>query len=122
MKRVLTYCGIVLLLLWNACGYYSFSGSTLPAEMKTIALPIFDDRTSEFGIDQLLNDKLIEEFSKDNTLKISDPRSADSILEGVILNVRYQAGAYTAQEQVQDIKVYISVETKFTNLQNREVM
>ena len=90
--------------------------------MKTIAIPIFDDRTSEFGIDQALNDELIKAFNEDNTLKIADPRNADTILEGTIRNVRYQAGAYSANEQVEDIKVYISVNVKFTDLRLNEVV
>ncbi|MBN2012856.1 LptE family protein [candidate division KSB1 bacterium] len=121
MKKILIY-GSLLCMLGTACGYYSFSGSTLPAHMKTIAIPMFDDRTSEFGVDQTLNDKLIEAFVKDNSLKIADPRNADSILEGTIRNVRYQAGAYNSNEQVEDIKVYITVDVKFTDVKQNTVV
>ena len=121
MRNMLFIIGIAIVVI-SGCGNYSFSGSTLPAHMKTIALPVFEDRTAEFGVDQALKDALIDAFTKDNSLTIADPRTADSILEGEILSIRYQAGAYNTQEQVEDIKVYVTVNVKFTDLKLREVV
>ena len=118
MKKLI----IAILLLFCSCGYYSFSGSSLPSHLKTIAIPVFDDRTAEFGVREQISNTLIEEFTKDNTLKISDARNADSILEGTITRIRDQAGAYDANEQVKDIKVYITVDVKFTDVKNRKVI
>src|SRR4030042_2701813 len=96
---------ILLSLLLGHCGYYSFSGSTLPSYLKTIAIPVFDDKTAEVGVRESITDVLIQEFTKDNTLKIADTRNADSVLEGTIISIRDQAGAYDANEQVKDIKI-----------------
>lgn len=112
----------IIILLVCSCGYYSFSGSTLPAHLKTIAIPVFEDRTSEFGVRESITEALIEEFTKDNTLKISDPRNADSILEGTITNIRDQAGTVNLSEQVKDIKVYVSVDVKFHDVKNRKII
>ena len=120
----MTNKNIILLinLLFCSCGYYSFSGSSLPSHLKTVAIPVLDDRTSEFGVRELITEALIEEFTKDNTLKISDPRNADSILEGIIINIRDQAGAYDASEQVKDIKVYITVDVKYHDVKKRKII
>jgi len=113
---------VIVLLVTSHCGFYSFSGSSLPPHLKTIAIPVFDDRTSEFGVREKISEALIEEFIKDNTLKISDPRGADSILEGTITRIRDQAGAYNADEQVQDIKVFVTVDIKFSDVSKQQVI
>lgn len=117
---------VLTLLLWSivisGCGYYSFSGSTLPPHLRTIAIPIFENRTTEFGIPEDLTDALIDKFTEDNSLKVLDRRAADSMIEGIILSVREQAGAYTVQEQVKEIRIYIRIQAKFEDIKKNAVM
>lgn len=113
---------VIFTLCYANCGYYSFSGSSLPAHLKTVAIPVFEDNTAEFGVSESITDKLIQQFTKDNSLKISMPRDADSIIEGKIMNIRDQAGAYGTDESVSDIKVHISVTVQFRDLKKRKVI
>ena len=110
------------LLITSHCGYYTFSGSSLPPNVRTIAIPMFENRTTEFGVREDITDALIYEFTQDNSLKVVDQRSADSIIEGTITTIREQAGAYNQQEQVKEIKIYITVQAKFEDLKNKKVM
>jgi len=112
----------VILVVISHCGYYSFSGSSLPANIRTIAIPMFENRTTEFGVREDITDALIYEFTQDNSLKVVDQRSADSIIEGTITTIREQAGAYNQQEQVKEIKIYVTVQAKFEDLKNNKVM
>jgi TolB-like protein len=122
MKRYLNFAiGLSLLVLLH-CGYYSFSGSSLQSNIRTIAIPIFENKTTEFGVPEDITDALINQFTQDNTLKVVDRRTADSILEGIIENVREQAGAYNQQEQVQEIRVYIRVKARFEDLKKNNVI
>ena len=113
---------MILLLLLMRCSYYSFSGSTLPSHIKTVAIPLFEDQTSEFGVKEKLTDALINEFTRDNTLKISSTNKADSILRGKIINVMDRAETYNAQEQVKSYRVYITVEVEFEDLRKRRIL
>lgn len=110
------------LMLTVQCGYYSFSGSSLPSHIRTIAIPMFENQTPEFGVPEDITDVLIKEFTEDNTLKVVDRRSADSIIEGSIVNIREQAGAYNVNEQVKEIRVYVSVKGKFEDLKKNKVI
>jgi len=112
----------LLFIIGMSCGYYSFSGSTLPSHIQTVAVPMFENKTSEFGVREDMTDALIIKFTQDNTLKVLDRRSADSIVMGTIVNIREQAGAYTAQEQVNEIRVYVSVQAKFEDIKKRKVI
>jgi len=105
----------------SGCGPYSFSSSGA-SHLKTVAVPIFQDQTSEFGIKEKLTDKVIEQFTRDNTLRLSDRRNADSLIEGKIVRVHDQAGAFTSDESVKDIKVFITVNIKYEDLKKRKTI
>ncbi|HEX9654643.1 MAG TPA: LptE family protein, partial [bacterium] len=103
------------------CGAYSFSGSSAP-HIKTVAVPIFQDQTSEFGIKEKITDVIIKEFTQDNTLRVTDRRNADALVEGTILQVDDRAGAFTSDERVQDIQIFITVRIKYHDLKKRKII
>ncbi|MDQ7053571.1 MAG: hypothetical protein Q9P14_11980 [candidate division KSB1 bacterium] len=45
------------------CGVYSFSGSAYP-HIKSIAIPLLEDRTAEFGVRENLTNALVEAFTR----------------------------------------------------------
>lgn len=113
---------VVLLPLFMHCGFYSFSGSTLPPHIKTVAVPLFEDKTAEFGIDQRITDALIEAIIMDNTLQIADMKDANAVLEGTINRVEERTGSYTSDEEASDFNVYISVRVTFEDRVKRRMM
>jgi len=114
---IVTVCTIGL----AGCGPYSFSGSGNP-NIKTVAVPVFNDQTAEFGIKEQLTNTIIELFTRDNNLKIADRRTADSIVNGTLLRVVEQAGVYTKSEQVQEIRVTLTVHIKYEEVKKRKVI
>lgn len=113
--------GAGILLAAAGCGIYSFSGS-LPPHLKSVAVPLFDDRTAEFGVKEALTDAIISEFTADNTMRIADLPDADCAVRGVIERISDRHGAFTAQEEVQEMKVYVTVQIKFEDLKKRKVI
>jgi len=110
-----------ILVFQSGCGPYSFSSSGA-SHLKTVAVPIFQDQTSEFGIKEKLTDEVIDQFTRDNTLRLTDRRNADSLIEGRIVKVDDQAGAFTRDESVRDIKVFITVNIKYEDLKKRKII
>lgn len=103
----------IIISLAIGCGIYSFSGSSLPGHIKTVAVPLFENSTAFYGVSQPLTDGIIDALTQDNTLKIASPKNTDSMLKGSIMNVREQAGQYDRNEQASDFKVYITVKVIF---------
>ncbi len=103
------------------CGVYSFKGS-LPPHLHTVAIPLFENRTAEFGVPEELTDTVIDKFTQDNSLKIADRSNADVVLEGTIVRIDDRAGAYNSQERVQDLKIYITVNVKCMDQVKRQVL
>ena len=115
-------CSVLCLFggILASCGVYSFSGSTLPGHIKTVAVPLFENTTPEFGVDQSITDALIESISQDNTLKIASERNADSIIRGKITRLIDTADAYDREENVSGSRVTITVEVIFEDVKKRK--
>jgi hypothetical protein len=96
---------------FNACGIYSFTGASVPEHLKTIAIPIADDRSggAQPGLREKLTAVLTQKFIDDNTLQVTDKSSANAILECTIVALTDAPSIVTAGEQVAARRVTISV-------------
>lgn len=121
LRRCQQHIALLIATLALACGHYSFSGSSA-SHLKTVAVPVFEDRTAEFGIKERLTNLIIDAFTRDNTLKIADRRAADSILLGTLQRVEERAGVYSEDETVQEIRVYLTVQIKYEDLKKRKTV
>ena len=97
---------------------YSFTGSSVPPHLKTIAIPLFDDQSGfgEPGLREKLTNKLIERFRSDNSLSVVDKTRADSILEGIITAVRDDPSVVSTGEAVTKRRVTITVKASYQDL------
>ena len=118
MNRVLAAVCCIALLGVNGC-FYSFTGSSVPPHLKTIAIPLFDDQSGSGipGLREELTNKLTDRFRQDNSLEVTDDRThSDSILEGTITGVPDQAQVVTTGETVAKRRVTISVKATFQDM------
>jgi len=108
----------------SGCGGcpYSFTGSSVPKHLKTIAIPLFDDQSGfgEPGLREKFTNRLISRFAQDNSLEVADKSHADSMLEGVIVSVRDEPLVVTAGESVSKRRVTIAVKATFTDMKLRK--
>ena len=104
---------------------YSFTGASVPAHWKTIAVPLFDDE-SGFGQPSLredLTNTLIQKFQQDNTLQLADRESADVELRGSITSVTADRPVAVA-EGTQASRLQLSLNVRATlidHVKNKEV-
>ncbi len=104
---------------------YSFTGASVPAHWKTIAIPLFDDE-SNFGQPSLredLSNMLIQKFQQDNTLQLANRESANVELRGVIISIIADQPIAVAQG-VQASRLQVSLRTRVTlidHINNKEV-
>jgi hypothetical protein len=115
MKLVLS---IFLILLVSYFGCYSFTGSSVPVHLKTIAIPLFDDQSGsgEPGLRENITNKLVDKFRQDHSLEIADRASADCSLEGTILSMADQPQVVTAGETVTKRRLTISVKVIYQDM------
>jgi len=117
----LLYSVFCLLFSISGCGVYSFSGSGLYG-INTIAIPLFDNQTQEYGIRETLTEKIAERFVQDNTLKVVNEKIADSILQGVITKYEREAHTFDEQENIEEYIVRIWVKVTFEEKKNKKTI
>lgn len=105
LKRALVPILCLSLFTVSQCWYYSFKG-TLPAHIKTIAIPIFTDQTAEFDIQQIVTDQIRLGFIRENILKLADEERANSILYGVIRDIGDRPLVYQSTEGGEAVTEY----------------
>jgi hypothetical protein len=112
-------CCLLALILAAAhpgCSY-SFTGSSVPPHLKTVHIPLFDDRTSsgEPSVREDFTNRLIERFRQDNSLEVTDQAGADCELEGTIASFTDAPTVVTAGETVQKARITIGVRAAFND-------
>jgi hypothetical protein len=72
----------MLVVKLNGC-FYSFTGASVPAHLKTIAIPVFEDKSGsgEPGLRENFTNELIQKFTDDNTLQVVPRTNADAVLD-----------------------------------------
>ena len=85
--------------------------------LKNIAIPAFENKTPEYGLEDLITDGLSQEFVSDNTLKVVPENRADLILVGAIASYSHDPYTYDASETVQEYicRIRLDVKVKYAN-------
>jgi len=103
-------------------GCYSFSGGSVPAHLKTIAIPLFDDQSGfgEPGLREQFTTELTNLFIKDNSLEVTNRTNADAILEGTLLPITDAPAVVQQGEQVSRRRITMSVRCTFQDMKLRK--
>jgi hypothetical protein len=105
--------GILLaavLLTSQICGCpYSFSGSSLPSHVKSIAIPVFDNESLDATIADEVTRGLLDHFLEDNRLKVVPESRADCVLEGSVTGYERRVYSYTPNQQPEEYIVVVSI-------------
>ena len=111
---------IPLFLLFN-CGYYSFSGSGLKG-IKSVAVPLFEDQTQEYGLRESLTQMVVDAYIQDNNLKVVNQKNSDSILYGTITAYLREAHTFDENENVKEYKIRIFVKVTLEETQKKKII
>jgi hypothetical protein len=109
-----------LIGLFLSCGYYSFTGS-IPSDIKTVAIPLFDDNTSFPGVRENLTNDVIDRFINENVLQVVPESKADLLITGTVLSIHEKAAIITTGEDVEQYEVYVNVKVKCTEVKSGKV-
>ncbi|MGH9501567.1 MAG: LPS assembly lipoprotein LptE [Terriglobales bacterium] len=93
---ILTLC----LLLGSACGYHTAGHAvTLPANVQTIAIPAFVNRTQTYKIEQRLTSAVVREMvTRTHYHILNEPSdSADATLRGTVISTSTSPLTYDSQ-------------------------
>lgn len=116
MKRLCLYSVILFTLLCQGCGFYSFSGASIPAQAKTVSVQYFPNRAS------LVNPTLSNDFTTALRDIMMNQTSLDMVeedgdlaFEGEITDYRTSPVAITADQTAALNRLTITVNVRFYN-------
>ncbi len=110
-RRVLLACVVLL----SGCGYYSFSGATIPAELNTIAIPLAElgASTPLPTLPDELTRLLTDRFVRQTRLTLeTDEAAADAILTSRITGYRSEPTA-VGDDRAQRTRISIDVAVRY---------
>jgi|TARA_B100000446_G_scaffold79785_1_gene75515 hypothetical protein len=109
MKNIFLLLSLFFLL---SCGFYSMAGS-IPPHIKSIAIPLMENETAEFGLAEDITDGILGEFVEAGILSITDENIAHSILRGTVKKVNEGPYTYSKQESVSEFRYKIDVKLEW---------
>jgi len=117
MRRLLSIAIITLAaVLSGGCGIYSFSGTSIQSDVKTITLNYFEYKALKVNptLSNDLSEAMKDKFRKMTRLEQVD-EDGDMELEGAITGYDVRAAAITADEVAAKNRLTVTVHIKFTN-------
>jgi hypothetical protein len=107
---------IALLFIGGCKVNYSFTGASIPPEVKTINIRYFPNNASlvEPTLSQKLTDALRDKFTSETSLVLVN-QGGDLVLEGSIINYQTQPVAIQGDDQAALNRLTITVDVTYTN-------
>jgi len=108
--------------LFLASCAYTTSPALLPSHLKSVAVPTFENTTTEYTLDQEITQAVVQRFVRDNHLKVVDEKSANCVVRAKITQYKNSVFGFTNASEAQEYRVTISVQVVFKDLvKNREL-
>ena len=109
---------LVLVLAFAGCGYYSFTGATIPEQLGTIAVPLVENNASSpiTTLDQNLTDLLIDRFVGQTRLVLEPTETdADALLQARIQRYANEPTSVSGDERATRNRVTLTVAVDYTD-------
>lgn len=104
----------MVLALLSGCGYYGTTSRTAK-DIKSVAVPFFENKTSEPNLEITVTERIIDNLVADNTLSVKDENDADAVLEGKIVSFQNNPFSFNRELNAEEYHVVITVEATLYN-------
>lgn len=114
----------LIMALWTGmpgCGYKLAGGGALPAGIHTVCISMFENRSSETGIENQLVSDLIYEFTRNGQKVTTKPEKAQGILSGVVKSVSVSSVSYSSEETTLESRVTVVADVVLRNADGEEI-
>lgn len=119
--RVAIALALVPLLLLGGCAYSTRPGKLRPG-LETIAVPFFENRSSEPGIEVELTQAILDGLIADRTLRVTDEGQADALVLGTVRRYTFQEAFFGQDRQAEEYRIDIEVEVSVVDASSQEAI
>lgn len=111
----------LVILFLAGCSYYSVSGS-LPGHIKTAAVPLFENETTEPGLVEDVTGAVVDAIISNGSMKVVGEFQSDAIVKGTIIEVRDEADEYSKSETAAQFRIRVFAQVSFFDrVKNRTI-
>ncbi len=130
MKKTLKRNYIIIALLpilafgLTGCGYRVRSSvRALPEDIKSLGIPTFVNRTSQYKMEQWITGAVLKEFNARTRIQVHSTQSgADAVLLGEILSVQSTPVTYSSRSFGSAFMVTVQISAKMIRLKDSKVI
>ncbi len=108
-----------------SCGYrLAGQANRLPADLKVIAIPAFENRTTLMRLGQRLTSAVMEEFiQRTNYRVVGREAGADAVLRGAVLTARSAPIIFDARTgRASAVQITITIQVELRHLRRQQVL
>lgn len=102
------------------CGY-SFRGS-LPEHIKTVAVPIFRNRTQVPAVENGITSAVVDAFASNGRLRVVPAGQADSILDGEIVGYSIEPLSFDQRLNTREYRLRVVLNIQFRDIRNNAML
>jgi outer membrane lipopolysaccharide assembly protein LptE/RlpB len=102
---------LVILSLLAGCGYHPPGrGGNLPAEVRTLHIELFANRTAEPFVENGITDLVTDEFARSRYLRLSeDKERADAVLSGAVSAYSTVPISYDRNDEITEYRSALTI-------------
>jgi hypothetical protein len=114
MKQKIIKIGLfIFFLLISGCGYNLVgTGNTLPPHLKSIAIPVFKNSSSQPEIHRELTSIILRSFINDGRLKVAKKDEADLLMKGILTYYDTRTAAFGSDDLSSNIIIELGVDVE----------
>lgn len=120
------FVGILVLAAASSggCGYsLAGRGSFLPPHIRTIGVPLFQNSTTTFEVEQVITQRVRAEFiGRGRYQVVPEAAGADAVLIGEITNISLQPTAFTPEQLVSRYNLVLTARLEFRDVRNDAII
>jgi hypothetical protein len=127
LRRAPAVCALLAALACGAlsgCGYsLAGQGSFLPEYVEIVAIPMFENNTPVFDVEQLLTQEVRTAFISRGSYRVQTAEAgADATLTGTITDIRIAPASFSADQQASRYVFTLQAAIEFRDLTTGEVV
>ncbi|MFP3998712.1 MAG: LPS assembly lipoprotein LptE [Desulfobacterales bacterium] len=108
-KKLMLLCCLAFLA---ACGYRFSGAGELPGNFEKLAVETFKNRTGETGIESIITNDIIYEFTRTAKASIGGRKEADAVLTGVIKSAQSSTISHISSHTTGERRITVTVDVK----------
>lgn len=111
IRRAALLCTLALALAGlAACGYQFSGGGEVRGGIERISISFFKNQSGETGIEAIVTNDIVNQFTRFKTVKVVDKASAEGILTGVISSAQIRTISHTTPNQPAERRITLHLQ------------